>query len=104
MIIKFSEIAFLSDRDLGALLAEVDNRVLILALHETALNKENSFVRERIVSCFSYVGWKLYEMDRNIVVPSGLADIVACQEAIIEIANRMIEDCGFEDYCIQKVS
>lgn len=102
MITEFSEIAFLSDRDLSALLSEVNNHVLLMALYETPGARCDSFVRERIVSRFSYVGWKIFEMDCKLICAANPGEVVACQENIIEIANHMIEEREFSDYYISR--
>lgn len=99
MIKTFLEIAFLTDRDLSMLLQEIENHVLIIALsQEYEPCRCNSFLRERILAQFSYIGWRNYEMDRHCFQPMTPLDVVACQMRIMEIANQMIQEHRFDDY------
>lgn len=96
--VNFSEIAFLSDRDMGTLLHWVDNNTWQVALYDC-----DPFVREHVFRQFSYVGWKSFEMDHKSLVPPTSASVQKAQSAILEVLNLLIEDLGLEDYPNTKV-
>lgn len=100
MVKIFSEIAFLSDRDLNVLLTWIeDNNTLQIAVYDC-----DPFVRERLFSRFSYIGWKCFEMDRAALVPPDKASIATAQSAILDILNWLIENRSLEDYPTRKAN
>lgn len=98
MISQFSEIGFLSDRDLVTLLNCCENETWLVALYNC-----DPFVRERVLRQLSYVGWKCFEIDWLALAAPDIISVGAAQAVILNVVNSLIVDRELEDYLHRKV-
>ena len=87
MILKFYEIAQLTENDLGILLRQIDNNTLLVAL----CNEEN-IVRPKMTQIFSNEGRRVFYNDlKKLAFPNipSLRQQQKAQKKIVAIANLL---------------